>query len=72
MMNTKTAPPRFTVDELRNEPATLSVERAAKYLGVSRAYAYEMVRDGRLATLAVGARRVRIVTAPLLRALSGE
>ncbi|ORW43110.1 DNA-binding protein [Mycobacterium paraense] len=72
MENTMTAQSRFTVDELRTEPATISVERAAKYLGVSRAYAYEMAREGRLSTLSVGPRRVRVITAALLRDLSAE
>ena len=67
--NTKTGPPRFTVDELRDEPATLSIGRAAKYLGVSRAYAYVMAKDGRLTTVALGPTRFRVVTAALLRAL---
>ncbi|QLL08845.1 excisionase family DNA-binding protein [Mycobacterium vicinigordonae] len=63
---------RFTVDELRNEPATISVERASQYLGLSRAFAYQMARDGRLSTLSVGPRRVRVITAALLRDLTAE
>jgi excisionase family DNA binding protein len=72
VMTNTTTPERFTVDELRGEPATISVERAAKYLGVSRAFAYQMSREGRLTTLQVGPRRVRVVTAALLRDLGGN
>jgi excisionase family DNA binding protein len=71
-MTTPTKQPRFTMDELRDEPVTISVERAAKYLGVSRAYAYQMAREGRLSTLKVGAQRVRVKTAALLRMLTDD
>jgi excisionase family DNA binding protein len=60
------------MDELRDEPVTISVERASKYLGVSRAYAYQMAREGRLSTLKVGAQRVRVKTAALLRMLTDD
>ena len=40
-----------TLDELRSGPPTLSIEQAARYLGVSRAYGYTMAREGRLPTI---------------------
>jgi excisionase family DNA binding protein len=67
--NGKTAP---TVDELRSGPATISVEEAARYLGVSRAYAYTMVREGHLPVIRLGAKRVRVPSAALLRLLGVE
>lgn len=39
---------------------------------VSRPHAYQMVRDGLLPTMKVGAKRVKIVTAPLRRQLGIE
>ncbi|BBX83548.1 helix-turn-helix domain-containing protein [Mycolicibacterium aubagnense] len=62
----RTAP---TLDELRSGPPTLSVTEAGPYLGVSRAYAYEMAREGRLPTIKLGTRRVRVPAAGLLRLL---
>lgn len=60
------------LDELRCGPPTLSVERAAHALGVSRAYAYAMAREGRLPVIKVGDRRVKVPTAALLRMLNGD
>ncbi len=59
------------LDELRCGPPTLSVEQAAQALGVSRAYAYSMAREGRLPVIRVGDRRVKVPTAALLRMLNG-
>ena len=39
------------------ECRTLTVAEAAEVLGIGRSLAYEMARDGRLPTLALGARR---------------
>lgn len=58
----------FDVQLLKSQP-TVSVELAAQALGVSRAYAYEMARTGRLPTIALGPRRKRVPTAALLRIL---
>ncbi|MEZ0053244.1 excisionase family DNA binding protein [Mycobacterium sp. MAA66] len=63
---TRTAP---SLDELRSGPPTISVEQAARYLGVSRGYAYGMAREGRLPTIQLGAKRVRVPSAGLLRLL---
>lgn len=60
----------LTLDELRSGPPIISVERAAQYLGVSRAYAYAMAREGRLPAIKLGAKRVRVPSAGLLRLIS--
>ncbi|BAX97124.1 hypothetical protein MSTE_01807 [Mycobacteroides stephanolepidis] len=65
-MTTQISP---TLDELRSGPPTLSVEQAGRYLGVSRAYAYSMAREGRLPVIELGTRRVRVPTAALLKML---
>lgn len=72
MQTTATAPKLPTIDELRNGPPTLSIEQAARYLGVSRAYGYLMAREGRLPTIKLGERRVRVPALALLKMLGGE
>lgn len=59
------------LDELRSGPATMSIEQAASYLGVSRAYAYQLAREGHLPTIKLGSRRVRVPALALLRMLGG-
>jgi excisionase family DNA binding protein len=59
--------PALTLDDLRAEGVTISVERASMYLGVSKVYAYQIVKDGRLPTTELGVRRVRVPTAALLK-----
>ena len=54
--------------ELTELPPTISVEQAAKLLGVSRSAAYRAAASGQLPTLAFG-RRLLVPTAPLLRML---
>jgi excisionase family DNA binding protein len=54
--------------ELTELPPTISVEQAAKLLGVSRSAAYRAAASGQLPTLAFG-RRLRVPTAPLLKML---
>jgi excisionase family DNA binding protein len=54
--------------ELTELPPTMSVEQAAKLLGVSRSAAYRAAASGQLPTLAFG-RRLRVPTAPLLKML---
>lgn len=61
-----------TLDELRGGPPTLSIEQAARYLGVSRAYGYTMAREGRLPTIKLGERRVRVPTLALLKLLGDD
>lgn len=57
--------------ELRTT-ATVSVTRAAELLGIGRASAYTMARDGRLPVIELGPRRVRVKSAALLAMLEGE
>jgi excisionase family DNA binding protein len=52
-------------------PPTLTVERAAEILGISRQSAYEGVRRGEIPSLRVG-RRVIVPTAQLMRLLGVE
>lgn len=68
-MTTQTVQSVLTMDDLRREPPTISVELAARYLGVSRAYGYQMAREGRLPVIQLGPRRVRVSSAGLLRML---
>lgn len=56
------------INQLRRLP-TVSVEEAGRYLGVSRAFAYSMVRAGDLPVIRLGTRRVRVPTAKLLEML---
>jgi excisionase family DNA binding protein len=67
---TKTRP--LNLDDLRAEGVTMSVPRAGQYIGVSRAWAYEMAREGRLPTIKIGSHGVRVPTAALLRMLTAE
>lgn len=62
----------LTLDDLRAEGTTVSVRRAAEYIGVSHAYAYHMARDGLLPTIKLGTRRIRVPTASLLRMLDPQ
>lgn len=57
------------LEELRSGPPTISVEQAAKLLGVSRSYAYNSARDGTLPTVKIGERCVRVPTLALLKML---
>ncbi|MGV9837067.1 helix-turn-helix domain-containing protein [Nocardia niigatensis] len=50
--------------------ATVSVSRAAELLGVSRGYAYEMAKDGRLPVINLGPSRVRVRSAALLHMIT--
>lgn len=72
MATTQVSKERLTLDDLRHEGTTISVERGGEYLGLSRAFAYQMARDGNLPTIKLGARRVRVPTAALLRMLDAE
>jgi excisionase family DNA binding protein len=53
------------------EALTLSVEHAARLIGVSRATVYRMVRDGELRAVRVG-RRVLVLKKPLMEMLEAE
>jgi excisionase family DNA binding protein len=54
------------------ERATITVEEAARILGVGRATAYEAVRTGRLKSIRVSRRRIVVLREPLERLLRGE
>ena len=54
--------------ELTELPPTLSIERAAKLLGLSRSSAYRAAANGQLPTLAFG-RRLLVPTVRLLEML---
>jgi len=60
-----------TLDELRGGPPTVSVEQAARCLGVSRGFAYTMARIGALPSIKLGS-RVRVPTVALVRMLEGR
>lgn len=56
------------VAELRRQP-TISVDRAAQFLGISRSHAYDLAKSGRLPTITLGVRRKRVPSAAVLRML---
>lgn len=62
-----------TLNDIRNWPATVDPATAAAAFGISRSYAYELVRRGEFPAkvLKVGGKN-RVVTASILRALEGE
>jgi excisionase family DNA binding protein len=60
-----------TKEHHKEEALTLSVEHAARLIGVSRATTYRMVRDGELQALRVG-RRVLVLKKPLMEMLGAE
>lgn len=68
---TTTQPASTILDELRGS-ATVSVECAAQALGISRAYAYQLVKSGDLPVIRLGAKRVRVPSAALRRMLGVE
>ncbi len=53
------------------ERLTLTVEEAARLLGISRAFAYEAVRRGEIPSIRIG-RRVLVPKAGLTRLVGGE
>lgn len=55
--------------ELQSQP-TCSVDQAAATLGVSRGYAYRLVKEGGLPVIRVG-KRLRVPTAHLLNLIEG-
>jgi excisionase family DNA binding protein len=55
----------------KDKALTLSVEHAARLIGISRATAYRMVRSGDLPAVRIG-RRVLILKKPLMEMLEAE
>jgi excisionase family DNA binding protein len=60
-----------TKEHHKDEALTVSVEHAARLIGVSRGTAYRMVRDGELPAIRVG-RRVLVLKKPLMQMLGAE
>jgi excisionase family DNA binding protein len=54
-----------------NEPLTISVEDAARWLGISRGLAYEAARRGELPTIRLG-RRLLVPRARLLELVGAD
>jgi excisionase family DNA binding protein len=52
-------------------PATMSVEEAARYLGISRNYAYRMVGEGVIPSVRIG-KRILVPRERLREMLEGE
>jgi excisionase family DNA binding protein len=78
---TATAPGRATCPVIRRGPVTMdylrvhptvSAEQAALLIGVSRAYAYELIHKGELDAITLGEKRVRVKSASLLRMLGAD
>lgn len=61
-----------SLERLRHEPPTVSIDTAAGYLGVSRGFAYRMVKSGHLPVIRLSGTRMRVPTARLIRLLEGE
>jgi alpha-D-ribose 1-methylphosphonate 5-triphosphate diphosphatase PhnM len=63
-----------TLAEIRKWPATCSVADAARAIGCSRSYLYDQVKRGEspVKTISIGARSRVVITADLLRLLSGD
>jgi excisionase family DNA binding protein len=55
----------------KEEAQTLSIEHAARLIGVSRSTAYRLVRDGELPGIRVG-RQVLVLKKPLIEMLQAE
>jgi excisionase family DNA binding protein len=49
----------------KNDPLMESIPRVARRLGIARGLAYQMARDGRLPTVRLGKRAVRVPLARL-------
>ena len=62
-----------TLDEVRRWPATVSLTQACKALGISRSFGYELAALHQFPArcLRIGG-SVRVLTASLVRVLSGE
>lgn len=63
----------MTLAQVRKLPAAVDVGTAARALGVSRSSAYQSIADGTfpVATIRVS-RRLRVLTADLVRVLEGN
>ena len=57
---------------MENEQLTMSVEEAAKLLGISRGAAYQAARTSRIPVIKLGERRLRIPRKPLMELIDGK
>jgi excisionase family DNA binding protein len=55
-----------------NEPLTISVEEAARLLGISRGLAYEAARRGDIPVIRLGRRRLLVPRARLLELVGAD
>jgi excisionase family DNA binding protein len=60
-----------SLERLRQGPPTVSIDTAAEYLGISRGFAYQMVKTGHLPVIRLSSKRMRVPAAKLLRLLEG-
>lgn len=68
---TITPPPEIvTLDDLRADGATISVQRAARALGLSDQTAYRMVGTGEIPSVKLG-RQHRVPTETIIRMIEG-
>ena len=54
------------------EQLTITVEEAAKLLGISRSLTYELVRKGEIPALRLGEKRLLVLLIPLKQMLSNN
>lgn len=61
-----------TLDEIREWPATVDPATGGKPFGISRSYAYELIKRGEFPAqvIAVGGKK-RVITASILQTLGG-
>lgn len=61
-----------TLDEIRTWPATVDPPTGGLPFGISRSYAYELIKQGKFPAqvIEVGGKK-RVITASILRALGG-
>lgn len=60
------------LDTLRDAPPTISIAEAAPYLGISKAFCYQMSREGKLPVIRLGGKKIRVKTAALLAMLETD
>lgn len=61
-----------TLDEIRQWPATVDPDQGGRPFGISRSYAYELIKQGKFPAqvIEVGGKK-RVITASILRILGG-
>lgn len=62
-----------TLDEVRQWPATVTVDQAASALGISRSHLYDVIKEGTAPVkVQVIGKTFRVITASLLRILEAD